>query len=141
MSKSFIKHVTVNEGQWLHAKGKQAGTIRPFWRRRLSLNHSLEAIMILSPIDYRTEDRVMLSQGHRRDLSMPTNTLRECKIREERLDHEIPAFPHWLKYGFEIRQLLRSNKFEIKHFHNPISLGIMRELLSDENILFDFDHN
>ena len=66
----------------MHAKNRQAMTLKPFWRVSISCNDEPESLMILPPIDESLSDKVIIFQAKKKPMPMPTQT---DEIRTEEL--------------------------------------------------------
>jgi len=133
---NFFKQLTVNEDQRLHAKGRDALMLKPFWRVSISLNDEPEDLHVLPPIDSSLEDKLILLRAYRRDLPMPSSTVEERKLFGDTLRRELSAFLHWLLTDYSIPEDLRFERFGVRHFHHPELLAMLREI-SNEALLME----
>src|SRR5258708_40122450 len=85
-----IKDFTVNEVQSCHAKGRDAISLRPFWRLTISLNDEPENLLILPPIDESLEDKIMLLKVRNFRMPLPTVTLENREGLWNALIAELP---------------------------------------------------
>ena len=130
-----IKDFTVNEGQRLHAKGRDAITTKPFWRVSISLNDEPENLLVLPPIDEGLEDKIMLLRCKWAPMPMPTTTLKERAAFTTAIENELPAFIHHLVNDFAIPPALACRRFGIKHFHHPDILSAISHLAPETQLL------
>ncbi len=132
---NFFKQLTVNEDQRLHAKGRDALMLKPFWRVSISLNDEPEDLHVLPPIDSSLEDKMILLRAYRRDLPMPASTVAERKRFGDTLRGELPAFLHWLLTSYSIPEELRFERFGVRHFHHPDLLAMLREISNEARLM------
>lgn len=133
-----IKDFTVNEVQSCHAKGREALSLKPFWRVSISLNDEPENLMILPPLDDSLVDKLMLLRVTRASLPMPTYTLEERKRFWDTLVAEIPMFV-WHLSEWEIPEDLKCPRFGIKRFHHPDILATLNEISPENKLLVLID--
>jgi hypothetical protein len=131
-----LKQITVNRTQRLHAKGRDAISLKPLWRISISLNDEPEDLHVLPPMDQSMEDKLILLHAYKRQFPMPTNTIEQREAFEKQLLSEMPAFVHWLLHDFTIPDDLKSERFGITHFHHPKLLAAI-EALSPEIQMLD----
>lgn len=132
---NFFKQLTVNEDQRLHAKGRDALMLKPFWRVTISLNDEPEDLHVLPPIDSSLEDKLILLRAYRRDLPMPASTVVERKLFGDTLRRELPAFLHWLLTAYSIPDHLQFERFGVRHFHHPDLLAMLREISNEARLM------
>jgi hypothetical protein len=131
---THIKQFTANEEIQHHAKGKQAMTLKPFWRLSISCNDEPENLMILPPMDPSLSDKMIILKAFREPMPMPTESPEEraafqAKIREE--------LPHYLDYllRMEIPVELRASRYGVIAYHNPEVLRDMNESAPEFQLL------
>jgi hypothetical protein len=129
-----IKEITVNETNSLHAKGRDALMLRPFWRITISVNDEPENLQILPPIDESLLDKLILLRVKTFTMPMPTATLQQRKILWTALIAELPAFLDFL-LEWEIPHALVSNRFGIVHYHHPALLAEIESLSPEFRLL------
>ena len=129
------KDFTVNSVQSCHAKGRQALSLKPFWRVSVSLNDEPENLMILPPLDESLEDKVMLLKVMKASMPMPTKTPQQREEFWQTLLNELPAYLWFLTQGWEIPEGLRCERFGIKHFHHPELLEALSAISHEDNLL------
>jgi hypothetical protein len=132
---NFFKQLTVNEDQRLHAKGRDALMLKPFWRVTISLNDEPEDLHVLPPIDSSLEDKLILLRAYRRDLPMPASTVAERKLFGDTLRGEMPAFLHWLLTVYSIPEELKFDRFGVRHFHHPDLLEMLQEISNEARLM------
>jgi hypothetical protein len=138
---ALIKSCTVNEEQRLHAKGRDAVMLRPFWRLSITTNDEPENLMVLPPIDASIEDKMMLLRADHAEIPMPTGTPDQRRAFWAGLMAELPAFLHWLINEFVIPVALRSERFGITHYHHPELLEHLEELAPETRLLRLIDNH
>lgn len=132
---SFIKQLTVNVDQRLHAKGRDAMMLRPFWRVTISLNDEPEDLHVLPPIDASLADKLIILRAFKRNLPMPTGTGDEKARFWSALCAQIPAFMHWLLNDYSIPDSLVSDRFGVTHFHHPDLIGKLHSTSNEAEFL------
>lgn len=116
---SRIKDMTVNRDQRLHAKGRDALILRPFWRVTFSLNDEPENLMALPPLDESIMDKISLFLCRKVPMPMPSTTPDERAAFGAAIRAELPAYVHWLREEFVIPEDLRAHRFGVTHWHHP----------------------
>lgn len=129
-----IKAFTVNTTQSCHAKGRQALSLKPFWRLSISLNDSAEDLMVLPPIDEVSSDKIIILKARQADMPMPTETAAQQSAFWDTLVGELPAFLAFLE-SWNIPPDLRCERFGIKSFKHPELLEALGELASEARLL------
>jgi hypothetical protein len=129
-----IKDFTVNEVQSCHAKGRDAISLRPFWRVTISLNDEPENLLILPPIDEGLADKIILLKVKPFAMPMATGTLEERQIFWNALVAELPAFLAYLE-TWQIAPQFMSQRFGINHYHHPEILGALDALAPETRLL------
>ena len=132
---TMLKQFTVNRTQRLHAKGRDAIILKPFWRVSISLNDEPDDLNVLPIIDKSIEDKLLMFQAYKRQFPLPTNTIAEWERFWECLAGELPAFVYWLLNVFHIPEELRSERFGVKHFHHPHLLAAIGALSPEIHLL------
>lgn len=115
---SKIKDLTVNRDQRLHAKGRDAIILRPFWRVSFSLNDESENLMALPPLDESIMDKISLFLCRKVEMPMPSVTSDERARFWAALQAELPAYIHWLR-EWTIPNELKAHRFGVTHWHHP----------------------
>lgn len=129
-----IKGVTVNEGQRLHAKHRDAILLKPFWRLSVSLNDETENLMVLPPVDDSLADKMILLKVSRSVMPMPSDTGEEREAFWGQLLKELPAFISFLE-SWKIPDTLRCPRFGVRHYHNPEILEALDALAPELRLL------
>lgn len=132
---ALIKSVTVNDEQRLHAKGRDAIMLKPFWRLTITTNDETENLMVLPPIDCSLEDKITLLKADQAEIPMPTHTPEERDQFWSALVSQVPAMIHWLVNDFVIPDNLVSQRFGITHYHHPELLESLDELAPETRLL------
>lgn len=120
----------------LHAKGRNAVNIRPWWRVTITLNDDPEAMMVLPPLDEHIADKIILLRASRFDFPMPVATNAERTAFRKQLVREIPAFLHFLHQWNIPDEWADRRRYNVATFHHPI-LAETLEGLSPEADLLD----
>jgi len=121
----------------LHAKGRDAVNLRPWWRVSITLNDDPEAMMILPPLDDHVADKLIILRASRFDFPMPVSSTAEKVEFRRQLHAEIPAFLHWLMAEYAIPAIYADpRRYNVKTFHHPV-LKESLESLSPESDLLD----
>ena len=133
-----IKNLTVEPKQRLHAKGRDALILAPFWRVTISVNDEPENLMILPPLDDSILDKLMLFHVSR-PTCLPKDAEGDRQKFGKAIKSELPAFVHFLVKEHQIRPELKKGRFGIREYHNEnLVLGV--EALSAEAALMDMVH-
>ncbi len=134
---SLKEHCVGTASASLHAKGRNAINLRPWWRVSITLNDDPEAMMILPPLDDQMADKLILLRASRYQFPMPVGTLEEKHAFHEQLVAEIPAFLHYLLHEYELHKAASDpRRYHVKTFHHP-ELKESLESLSPEMALLD----
>ncbi|MBL9169737.1 MAG: hypothetical protein JNN07_18495 [Verrucomicrobiales bacterium] len=131
---AHIKSITVNPTQRLHAKGRDALVVKPFWRLSISLNSEPENLMVLPPIDDSLRDKLILLRGYKKPMPMPTATNEERRAFMTALESEYPAFVHFL-VNYDIPPDLQCQRFGVTHYHHPEILEAVDSLSPEMRLL------
>jgi len=132
---SRVKEFSVNETQSLHAKHRQAITVKPFWRVSVTLNDEPENLLILPPLDESLLDKFILLKAALHPMPMPTESLQQRNVFWNRLISELPAFVDFLLNEFLISDAMRSERYGILHYHHPELLSAIIELSPEVQLL------
>ena len=130
-----LKQFTVNRTQRLHAKGRDAVSLKPFWRVSISLNDEPDDLNVLPILDESLEDKLILLQVYKRQFPVSTNTSEQWESFWKTLCDELPAFVYWLLNEFQIPDELKSERFGVKHFHHPRLLSAIGALSPEVQML------
>lgn len=129
-----LKSITVNDAQRLHAKGRDAVPLKPFWRLSITLNDEPENLMQLPPMDDSLEDKIIILRAHKSAMPMPTATLEQRQALWSTLVAELPAFCDYL-LKLEIPANMISERFGITHFHHPAIVDEISALAPEAKLL------
>jgi len=135
---SKIKDFTVNQDQRLHAKGRDALILRPFWRVSVSLNDESENLMALPPMDESIMDKISLFLCGKAEMPMPSTTSEERDAFGAALRAELPAYVAWL-HQWQIPEELRTNRFGVTHWHHPRIVDEINGLAPEVQLLGHID--
>ncbi len=120
----------------LHAKGRTAINIRPWWRVSITLNDDPEAMMILPPLDEQIADKIILLRASRSEFPMPVTSSNEKHAFRSQLTKEIPAFLHWLLHEYEIPDAFADrHRYNVATFHHPELKESLEKLSPESNLL------
>ncbi len=120
----------------LHAKGRTAINIRPWWRVSITLNDDPEAMMILPPLDEHLADKIILLRASRSEFPMPVASSHEKHAFRSQLTKEIPAFIHWLLHEYEIPAAFADkHRYNVTTFHHPELKESLEKLSPESNLL------
>ncbi len=122
-----IKEVTANQGQRLHAKGRDALILPVFWRITVSVNDEPENLMILPPIDESLTDKLILTRTRTATLPCSTQSDEGRDKCWQTLTSELPAFLAWLK-AWQIPGEFQSGRYGVKEYHHPEIMVTLAEL-------------
>ena len=128
-----IKQIVAVAEHRLHAKGKDAMTLCPWWVLTISLNDEPENLMVLPRIEPSLEDKIILLQGKKSQLPMPTDTGEQRLLFWEAL---IAGVRDLLKKLAEIYPQGRyvSGRFVVKSYHHPSILRALKSLSKEEQL-------
>lgn len=104
----------------LHAKGRDAVAIRPWWRVTITCNDDPEALCVLPPFNADIEDKIILLRASRFDMPMPTETQEDREALAKAILDEIPAFLWWLIHAYELPEEFRDRRrYGVATYHHP----------------------
>lgn len=129
-----IKIMTVNDVQWLHAKGKPALSVVPLWRLFASLNNDLERMQVIPPLEDDIADKIMLLLAEKHPMPMPTDTAEQYAAFMKALRGEIPALLHHLQ-SWVIPPEIRSSRFGVAHYHHPVLAAALQKLSPEDQLI------
>jgi hypothetical protein len=120
----------------LHAKGKDAMHMRPWWRISITLNDGPESMMVLPPLDENLADKLILLHASSFNFPMPIATPEERDAFERQLHSEIPAFLHWLLHIYEIPEAyVDRRRYNISTYHHPELRDALDRLAPEAELL------
>jgi hypothetical protein len=118
-----------------HGKGRDAVTVRPWWRITITLNDDPESLLVLPPLNEDFADKLILLRASRFDFPQPITSTTEKERFERKLYSEIPAFLNWLLNAHQIpEEYADRRRYNIATFHHP-ELKRNLESLSPESEL------
>jgi CHC2 zinc finger/Toprim-like len=129
---TFLKDVTSNPDQRLHAKHKNARVLRPFWRLSVSLNNEVENLAMLPVLEPSIVDKIMVFKTERPACLPNTNDERGPFLSAIR--KEFQAFISDL-LNYTIPSELRSGRFGISHYINTELSGELDGLAPESQLL------
>lgn len=132
---TYLKQVTVNEDQRLHAKNRDAIMVKPFWRLSITLNDEPEDLLVLPPIDDGLQDKLILLKAYKREFPMETDSGEKRDRFRKTLSEEIPAFLYWLLNEFSILENLKSQRFGVVHFQHPVLIESLQGTTPEARLL------
>jgi len=134
---SNIKQFTANRDQSCHGKGRQAITLRPFWRVSISVNDEPEAMMVLPPLsDSVTDsigDKIILLKAQKADIPCAAGN-DEWQAFWHGLMAELPAFIDSL-VKWQIPGELQDRRFGVKAWQHPDLLTALDALAPETRLL------
>lgn len=124
---SKIKEITANQGQRLHAKGRDAVVLPVFWRLSITVNDEPENMMIMPIIDESLSDKIILLKAVAAILPCSTETFDGRDQCWATLTAEIPALLHWL-ISTDIPAVWRSGRFGSREYKHPEIMEMLSDL-------------
>lgn len=131
---AHIKAVAVNDVHSCHGKGRDAVSLRPFWRASISLNDQEESLLVLPPITADIADKLILLRCQRPKVDFPTGTHDLRNAYWLRLMAELPAFAYFLTQ-YRIPSELQDQRFGVRYFHHPDLVESLRSLAPEAKLL------
>lgn len=122
-----LKALSVNEDQSLHAKGVDEFGVCPEFVVSISINDDQDSLRILPPLTPDFEDKVMLFRVAKRPLPMPSRTPKERLAFQAAIRDELPAYLHFLLNRCSVPDDLLSERFGVKHYHEPTLKSVLWE--------------
>ncbi len=133
-----VKNFTAAGSQRCHGKGKEALTLKPFWRLSISVNDEPESLLVLPLMDDSVADKMMIFKISNRPMPMPTSTLEETDAFWKQLMAEFPAFLHHL-ITLQVPEAMRSSRYGVRHFHHPEVMEAIDSLSPEAKLLSMLD--
>lgn len=121
-----IKTFCVNQEMSVHAKGRQAVTLKTFRRLSCSVNDEPENLVIFPPLDDSLEDKLILLRCR--------NAVGDGRELKPKLDHEVPAMRRWLA-EFALPKKLGSERYGVRAFQSPQLVEILASVSHEERLL------
>lgn len=131
---AHIKQFSANEEVQHHAKGKQAMTLKPFWRMSISCNEEPENLAILPPMDDSLMDKMIILKAFRNPMPMPTETPEERAAFQTQIRAELPAYVYYL-LKMEIPKDLRTARYGVRTFQHHELLKELNEIAPEYRLL------
>ena len=130
----------------LHGKGKDAVTVRPWWRISITCNDDPESLLVLPPLNEDFADKLILLRASRFDFPEPITTATEKEKFETKLRSEIPAFLDFLLNRYTLpEKYVDPRRYNVATFHHPVikesleSLSPEAELLELIDLVLEYD--
>jgi len=120
-----LKRVTAASEYPLHAKHREALTLRPIWRVTLSANDDPESAASLPALDASFEDKIIYLQCFAPPAPFFNEDEPGARVRfSKALADELPAFLAQVD-AFKIPAELRKARFGVREFHHPKILDLI----------------
>lgn len=113
-----LKNMLVGETQSFHPKGRDAITLRPFWRITITLNDNAEDLLVLPPMRKSLAEKFILFKSSPAKMPYADGDLAGRKAFREKLSREMPAFLHWLR-RWRVPAKLSDKRYGVATYHNP----------------------
>jgi hypothetical protein len=123
-----LKDFTVNQEMSIHAKGREARTLRTFKRVTLSVNNESENLMIVPPLDESILDKVILTK------CSPAPLSEDRKANWTRLTNDLPSLACYLK-NLTLPRKMRDTRFGVRAYHNPELLELLSGIAQETRLL------
>lgn len=130
-----IKQLTVNEWQSCHKKGKEAVSLRPFWRVCFSLNDEPENLLVLPPLDDSVRDKIFVFKASRPALFDTPGWGDSRNADMARLVAEIPYFLDFL-LQYRVPDSLKDIRFGIQAYQHP-DIRVALDCMSPEERMLE----
>ncbi len=117
-------------------KGKEAFTVRPWWRLVIATNDEPEDLRILPPYDDSMLDKLSMFKCYRHEIVMPDATQTE---RWAQIEAEIPAFMYDLLHKFVIPQEMKDRRTGAKAYQHPDLVGAIAAMDPANKLLQQID--
>lgn len=130
-----IKEFTVSQGMRIHAKFMTPFLVQPYQRLIFAVNDEPDNLLVLPNIEPSLEDKIILLRALENDMPMPTASGEQRKLFWDTLVEQLPVFHHFLLNEFEIPEEKVSQRFGIKHYHDPELVEALTELSPQEKLL------
>lgn len=129
-----LKQLVANPEHRCEAKGKDALSLRPFWRVTASTNDEPENLCVLPPFDESIRDKIILLKAVRHSIFDTELWTQGRRVVWEKLMAEMPGFLAHVE-GFEIPPALRCSRYGVREFHHPDLLEALGALSSEHRLL------
>lgn len=131
---SKIKDFTVNDVQSCHAKGRDAISLKPFWRLSISVNDEPENLMVLPPLDENLSDKMMLLRARHAPMPFDENLPDGRAKFWDSLIAELPAFISYLTQ-MELPPELKCQRFGVTTYHHPELIEAIDDIAPEARLL------
>lgn len=135
-----LKQIVVGSEHRLHAKGRDALMLSPFWALSFTINDESENLQVLPRMERSLEDKIILLQARCKPLPMPTGTAEERKAFWDRLCADASGLLHALKQD-EIPSEFKSQRFIVKAYHHPELLRALSSISKESELLELIEEN
>ena len=130
-----LKTLVANELHSLHAKGRDALTLPPFWRVSFSLNDEPDYLGVLPYMDASIKDKIFLLRASKVPMPFTDGDLQARHKFGAALDAELPAFAAYLR-SYRVPAEWQDPSFGCRSFHDPLLLSKLADL-EDEFIFLE----
>jgi hypothetical protein len=131
---SQLKQIVVGSEHRLHAKGRDALMLSPFWVLSFSLNGESENLQVLPRMEMSLNDKIILLQARANPMPMPTGTEAERKAFWNRLCSDVSGLLFALK-NKEVPAGLKSERYVVKAYHHPELLRALSNISKEAELL------
>jgi len=131
--REFFRDVASNESGLLHAKNKDAGTVKTLRRMTISCNLAEKDLAIVPPLD-GLEDKVMLFKCEHVTMPFPGDEIAQREARAAAVKAKLAAFVDRL-HDHNIPADLRHPRYGIKGFKHPEIAKLVRQLDKEQEFL------
>lgn len=120
----------------LHGKGKDAVTVRPWWRISITCNDDPESLLVLPPLNEDFADKLILLRASRFDFPDPITSAVEKEKFEAKLRSEIPAFLDFLLNRYELpEKYVDPRRYNVATFHHPVIKECLESLSPEAELM------
>ncbi|MEY5019132.1 MAG: hypothetical protein RLZ22_220 [Verrucomicrobiota bacterium] len=120
----------------LHGKGKDAITVRPWWRISITCNDDPESLLVLPPLNEDFADKLILLRASRFDFPEPITTAAEKGRFEAKLRSEIPAFLDFLLNRYSLpEKYVDPRRYNVATYHHPVIKECLESLSPEAELL------
>ena len=120
----------------LHGKGRDAVTVRPWWRISITCNDDPESLLVLPPLNEDFADKLILLRASRFDFPDPITTSAEKEKFEAKLRSEIPAFLDFLLNRYRLpEKYVDPRRYNVATFHHPVIRECLESLSPEAELM------
>ncbi len=120
----------------LHGKGRDAVTVRPWWRISITCNDDPESLLVLPPLNEDFADKMILLRASRFDFPEPITTAAEKERFEAKLRSEIPVFLDFLLNRYTLpEKYMDPRRYNVATFHHPVIKESLESLSPEAELL------